>query len=234
MTSEAAIPPENENGLKAAEKAADQHWFKDFLANFPLAKFIRSALIPLSIYYALHKTGRPLWGAGLACAWGLGVLAYVYWKDRKLDSMSIVMSIFVVVALVVTLVTRDPDYFLASASITNAVEALVFLGSILLVKPLLQILAEETMGPGMVPEEIVKSPYYRRAWVLLTAAWGSLFAVRSVVLLAAQLLLPLEAFLLTRLALGWPIDTIMILISFWFPGWYWRRIFDAPAEERAG
>lgn len=206
-----------------ADDQKKQTWISLFVGNFPLGKFIRSGVIPLLIFYIFHRHGRPLVGAVLAGSWGLAVVGAVYLRSRKIDIIAVLAAIMAVIQIIITIITNSPFFYLASAAIERAAYGLVFLSSIAISRPLLQLLAEDTMGPDRFDNDFRQTRQYKKAWIILTAVWGGAFLLMALVLVPAQLYLSMEAFLTLRLLSGWPIITTLIAFSFWFPGWYWLR-----------
>jgi hypothetical protein len=58
------------------------------------------------------------------------------------------------IELIGTLITRNPDFYLASAAIYNVLWGLLFLGSLVLTHPLIQIFAE-LLNPGLRSEKFL-------------------------------------------------------------------------------
>jgi intracellular septation protein A len=134
------------------------------------------------------------------------------------------------IELIGTLITRDPDFYLAAAAIDNVLWGLLFLGSLFFTRPLLQIFAE-ILNPGLGSPEFLDHfempvALYRSAWKILTVIWVVVFFLKAIVLIVSQLKLPLEAFLVVRTASGLPVLVLMLILSYRFPGWYWERASD--------
>jgi hypothetical protein len=92
-------------------------------------------------------------------------------------------------------------------------------------RPLILIFAEATGGIPKSHElgEFGNSDVFRSAWVILTIIWGIVHLIAAILLIASQIWLPLETFLIIRTAFGTPLLAVLLAFSFWFPGWYWNR-----------
>ena len=196
-------------------------------ANFPYRQFILGALVPISFFYAFHRFGQPLAGALLAIGWSLSLLVITYLRSRRIELFPGLAIPIIAIELIGTLVTRNPAFYLASAAIENVLWGLLFLGSILFQRPLIQIFAE-MLNPGLGSPQFLKqsklSPQlYRSAWQIITAMWGGVSLLKAIILIFSQLNLPLEAFLMARTASGIPVMVLMLILSYRFPGWYWER-----------
>jgi len=205
-------------------------WWLIFGANFPYRQLILGALVPISIFYSLHRFNRPLTGALLAIGWGIGFLAISYWRFRRIELFPGLAIPIILIKLIGTLVTRNPDFYLASAAIVSVLWGLLFLGSMLLPRPLIQILAE-LLNPGLGSREFlsritITEQLYRSAWLILTAIWGVVNLLKAIILMLSQLRLPLETFLVIKIATGLPVMVALLAFSYRFPGWYWERARD--------
>ena len=196
-------------------------------ANFPYRQFILGALVPISFFYAFHRFGQPLAGALLAIGWSLSLLVGTYWRSRRIELFPGLAIPIITIELIGTLVTKNPAFYLASAAIENVLWGLLFLGSILMPRPLIQIFAE-LLNPGLGSQEFLnqsklRPQLYRSAWQILTAIWGVVNLSKAIILIFSQLRLPIEAFLIVRTASGLPVMVLMLVLSYRFPGWYWER-----------
>ena len=193
----------------------------------PWHQLILGVLVPITIFYTLHRLGRPLTGALIAIAWSISLLAIKYGRSRNIELFPALAIPVILIEFIGTLITRNPDFYLASAAIDNVLWGFVFLGSLLFTRPLIQIFAE-LLNPGLGSQEFLshfKIPLqlYRSAWKILTVVWAMVSFLKAIVLILSQLNLSLEAFLVVRTAAGFPVLVVMLLLTYRFPGWYWQR-----------
>ena len=205
-------------------------WWQIFGANFPYRQLILGALVPITIFYSLHRFNRPLAGALLAIGWGMGLLFINYWRFRRVELFAGLAIPIILIELIGTLVTRNPDFYLASAAIESVLWGILFFGSLLLSRPLIQIFAE-LLNPGLGSQEFlsrntIPEQLYRSDWLILTAIWGVVYLLRAIILILSQLRLPLETFLVIKTATGLPVMVALLAFSYRFPGWYWERARD--------
>ncbi len=203
--------------------------------NFPYRQFILGAVVPILFFYTMHRFERPLTGALLAIGWSLSLLAFTYRRSRRIELFPGLAIPIIAIELIGTLVTRNPAFYLASAAIENVLWGLLFLGSILMPRPLIQIFAE-LLNPGLGSQEFLiqlklPPPLYRSAWQILTAIWGIVNLSKAIILIFSQLWLPIEAFLIVRTASGLPVTVLMLVLSYRFPGWYWERAMERSKLE---
>ena len=199
-------------------------------ANFPYRQFILGALVPISLFYAFHRFEQPLAGALIAIGWSASLLGVTYLRTRRIELFPGLAIPIITIELAGTLITRNPAFYLASAAIENVLWGLVFLGSILISRPLIQIFAE-LLNPGLGSQEFLdqfklSTKLYRSAWQILTAAWGVVALSKAIILVFAQLWLPIETFLIVRTASGIPVMVLMLVLSYRFPEWYWERAME--------
>jgi intracellular septation protein A len=198
--------------------------------SFPWRQLILGALVPITIFYTLHRFGQPLTGALLAIGWSIGLLVIKYWRARSIEMFPVLAIPIVLIELIGTLITRNPDFYLAAAAIDNVMWGLLFLGSLLLSRPLIQIFAE-LLNPGLGSQEFLSHfemplQLYQSAWKILTVIWALISFLKAIILILSQLKLPLEAFLIVRTASGLPVLVVMLIFSYRFPRWYWERQRD--------
>ena len=198
--------------------------------SFPWRQLILGALVPITIFYTLHRLGQPMTGALLAIGWSIGLLVIKDWRSRSIELFPALAIPIVLVELIGTLITRNPDFYLAAAAIDNVLWGLLFLGSLLLTRPLIQIFAE-LLNPGLGSQDFLRHfempvQLYRSAWKILTVIWAGVNFLKAIVLILSQLKLPLEAFIIVRTASGLPVLVLMLIFSYRFPRWYWERPRD--------
>lgn len=194
--------------------------------SFPWRQLIFGASVPLIIFYSFHRIGQSFAGALLAIGWSIGRLVIKYWRSRSIELFPALAIPIVLIELIGTLITRNPDFYLAAAAIDNVLWGLVFLGSLLLSRPLIQIFAE-MLNPGLGSQEFLSHfempvQLYRSAWKILTVIWAVVSILKAVILILSQLNLPLEAFLIIRTASGLPVFVAMLIFTYRFPRWYWE------------
>lgn len=201
--------------------------------NFPWRQFIIGALIPIMVFYIFYRLDKPLTGALLAVGWGAGVLAITHLFFQRINLFAALAIPFTLIELIVTVVTLNPTFYLASSAIERALWGLIFLGSLLFSRPLILIFAQ-AMGAFPKSKELGdfgSSDSFRLAWVILTIIWGIVYLIAAIILIASQIWLSLGTFLIIRTALGIPLLVVLITFSFWFPRWYWNRSLLKTAPE---
>ena len=194
---------------------------------FPWLQLVLGALVPITIFYSMHRLGQPLTGALFAVGWSIGLLVIKYFRSRSIELFPALAIPIILIELIGTLITRNPDFYLASAAIENVLWGLLFFSSLLFTRPLIQIFAE-LLNPGLGSQEFLSHfempvRLYRSAWRILTVIWAVVSLTKAIILILSQLKLPLEAFLIVRTASGIPVLIVMLLFSYRFPAWYWER-----------
>ena len=178
----------------------------------------------------MYRLGQPLTGALIAIGWSISLLVVQYWRSRSIELFPVLAIPIVLIELIGTLITRNPDFYLAAAAIDNVLWGLLFLGSLLLTRPLIQIFAE-LLNPGLGSQDFLRHfempvQLYRSAWKILTVIWAGVNFLKAIILILSQLKLPLEAFIIVRTASGLPVLVLMLIFSYRFPRWYWERPRD--------
>ncbi len=193
--------------------------------NFPFKEFLLGALVPIFIYYIFDHLHQTLLGAILATCWGVtvAIISYLFLEKTNLFAMlSLPCSI---IELTCILVTQNQEFYLIWPAIEKTLWGCVYIGSVLISRPLILILAQ---AMGMCPKtenlgEFGATKQFQSAWNILTVIWGGANLITATLLVVSHLWLPLEAYLVVRGASGNPLLAALIGISVWFPEWYWKR-----------
>ena len=212
----------NQSEVDESRQSSSSLW-RAMLNNSFQSRFILGGVIPVVLFYALHRAGQTLLGAIAAGAWGLGVTLITYWLSREVNIFAVLATTVNLIEIVGTLLTRNPDFYLAGAAIDSFLYALVFLGSLLLARSLMQTIVEATPQGRTFPESFRQQPRYARAWQIVTAVWGIAYLSKAGLLVWSQLNLPLELFLTVRTLASFPLFLGLIVFSYWFPARYWKK-----------
>ena len=139
---------------------------------------------PLLAYAVLRSNGlstvTALIISGIFPALGIAISAYV---DRRLDVIGVVVLAGLVVATVLGLVSGNARLYLLDAAVPSLVFAVACLVSLRAAKPLIYRFAVELLGP-QTPKgrEVVGAwqyPGFRRAFRVITAAWGVAYLIET-------------------------------------------------------
>ena len=137
---------------------------------------------PLLAYTLLRSDGLSTVAAliisGILPALGIVIGAVV---DRRLDIIGVVVLAGLAVGTVAGLVSDNARLYLVEGAVPSLVFALACLGSLRSAKPLIYRFAVELLGPGTLKgREVVGAwqyPGFRRAFHVITAAWGVAYLI---------------------------------------------------------
>lgn len=196
---------------------------QSFLRNIFNQEFLISAIVPLVIFYIFDYFQMTLNGIILSGCWCVCVVAIKLIREHKVNVIALLAGIFSAVGLVGTIISHNPTFYLISPIVIDILYALIFLGSLLTPRPLIQVFVEDA-HLGMFPEELRCTRKYKRAWQIITVAWG--------ILNITQALLRILLLHSVSMSLYYSISTIyssissplLLVLSYLFPRWYWRRI----------
>jgi hypothetical protein len=141
---------------------------------------------PLLVYSLLRSAGMSAVAAllisGVPPAVGIGVGA---WVDRQLDVISVVVLAGIAVGSVLGLTSHNARLYLLEGSVPSIVFAVACLFSLRMRRPLIFRLALELIGPATAKGRDVagawRYPVFRRAFAVITAAWGIGYIVEAAV-----------------------------------------------------
>ena len=144
---------------------------------------------PLLAYSLLRSAGMSAVAAlvlsGVLPALGIGISALA---DRRLDVIGIVVLAGLLVGTLLGLTSHNARLYLLEGSVPSAVFALGCLLSLRLRRPLIFRLAVELLGPdtrkGRDVTAAWRYPGFRRAFRMITVAWGIAYLVEAAIRVA--------------------------------------------------
>jgi intracellular septation protein A len=203
--------PEQESGLR-------EPTFREiFLAGLP--GFLREGFIPLGSFYAALK----LSGLTTAIVVAAAASAAIYLYERRIgrDGLLVRLSLaFVAVQSVVGVVSHSTTVYLAQPVVANALWGGMFVGSVLIRKPLAGALA---CAWYPFPPSFRETDRFKRVFGVESLVWGAYFMGRSALRLLALLHGSLESFLAITFVTGTP---VMLLLMVWSIRYAIRELND--------
>lgn len=175
-------------------------------------RFARDAVGPVLAFYATWKL------AGLAAAVlvaTLAALAAFLWErrhERRGFGAAIGLGIALVQA-VAGFATGSVQGYFAPAVIANGLYGAIFIGSVVVGRPLAGLFARETYP---FPPQVVASATFRRVFSRISLAWGACFLLRCVLRLVALSRLSVEVFVVVSVATGLPLTAALMSWSLWY------------------
>jgi intracellular septation protein A len=185
--------------------------------------FALGVVVPIVIFYVFSYYDMIFQGTILAGVWALGVIAYQYMRERRANAFAIIVTIFSVIGLIGTIVFHSPTFYLESPIAMDLVLGFIFLGSLIIGKPLIQIFAEYEMKDGF-SQELRMHPKYTSAWQILTVGWGLLCISQALLRFVLLQMASPEMYYTISSVYGSISTPLFLLFSFWFPKWYWRDL----------
>lgn len=186
-------------------------------------EFLLGVIIPIVIFVVLSHFNMILLGTILAGSWSLAAIVFQFTRERKISPFTVIVAVFSILGLIGTIVFHSPTFYLGYPILMDFVLGSVFLGSLLVGKPLIQIFAEYEMKDAF-SHNLRMHPKYISAWRILTAGWGIL-CISQALLRLALLHTASPTFYYTVSSVYGSVSTPLFLVfSFWFPKWYWRDL----------
>jgi hypothetical protein len=193
-------------------------------ANGP--RFIRDAVGPVLVFYVGWKTLGLMVGIVAATALTTGTFIWERRHGRTGLGASIGLTIAVVQAMT-GLLSGSARWYFAPAVVANTLGGLVFLGSVMIGRPLAAVFATESYP---FPPEIKASAAFRRIFGRISLVWAAYLLTRGVLRLLMLVYTSVEAFLVVSVATGLPLSGAIVAWSFW----YAVRVFRASAPRAEG
>ena len=168
--------------------------------------------LPGAVFVTVYTVNGQNLGPALWSAIGVAVLLSV-WRLVRRESVQFALSGLIGVAIAAFVASRTgraADFFLPGL-LLQAGYALVYLTSIIVRWPLIGVVLGPLFGEGMTWRQ---NPGRRRAFMLATWAWFSMFVLRLAVQLPLYLLDMTVALGYVKLAMGWPLFAVVAWITF--------------------
>ena len=191
-------------------------------ANGP--RFLRDALAPVVVFYVGWKTLGLV--AGIVAATSVTTAAFIW--ERRHARTGLGASIGLVIAVVQAatgLLSGSARWYFAPAVVANTLGGFVFLGSVVIGRPLAGVFASDNYP---FPPEVKRSAPFRRIFGRISLAWAAYLIGRGALRLAMLVYTSVEVFLVVSVISGIPLSAALMAWSFW----YAVRGFRPPAAGR--
>ncbi|NMM63766.1 hypothetical protein HBE96_14005 [Clostridium sp. P21] len=132
--------------------------------------FVISAIIPVVIFTIFSKINMQLNGIIISGLWSIGVVIVNFAKQHEINALAAMAAVFSGVGLVVTIISKNPTFYLISPIVQDILYALIFFWSLFWKRSFIQIIVEQSYLKN-APEELKKKPKYKSAWRILTISW---------------------------------------------------------------
>src|SRR6478752_6719584 len=177
-----------------------------------LPGFAREGIVPIAVFYVGLTTSGLLLGVLLSTLWA--AVAYAYERRRGADGLLVRLSLaFVLVQAAIGLAADSATVYLAQPVLANAVFGLVYLGSVVVGRPLMGAIA---MAWYPFPDEVRRSQTFKRTFEFESVVWGTYLLARSSIRLAVLLKGSLGAFFVVNLVTGFPVTFALVAWSVWY------------------
>jgi intracellular septation protein A len=177
-------------------------------------RFLGAGVLPVLSFYIAYRLGGPVAGIVTGMAVSLTALGVQALRIRRLDPIVLVPMIVILAQGVLALLSGSIELYLAAPAVEASIWGVVLIGSALLRRPLVPLIAREL---GVVPVRFTGSAGLHRALELLTLGWGIASFVKAGVRLYLLTLLPLEEFLIAVTLGMLAINIMMLGLSVWLP-----------------
>ena len=183
-------------------------------ASRALGRFALAGVLPIAAFYVAFRIGGPI--PGIACGMGFSLCALLIQLRRlgRLDPVVLVPMALILIQGTAALFTGSVELYLAVPAAENVVWGIVLVGSVLIRRPLVRVIAGELQ---LIPTAFAGSEPLRRALAHVTLAWGIAAFFKAGARLWMLSVLSLEPFLVGVTVLHLIINGGLLAFSFWWP-----------------
>lgn len=183
-------------------------------------RLFSAGLLPIASFYIGYRMYGPVVGILTGMAVSLTVLSIQAYRIRRLDPIVLAPMVLILVQGTLASVTGSVELYLAAPAVEAIIWGVVLIGSTLLKRPLVPLIAREL---GVVPTRFLASTGLQQSMEVLTIAWGVAAFLKAALRLWLLTWLPIEPFLIAvTLGIG-AINVVMVSLSVWLPMLMVRR-----------
>jgi intracellular septation protein A len=195
------------------------------LARHATPHLLETTLIPLGLFYGgLQLFG--LWGALVAAlVWSYTSLLRRLLTRRRVPGMLMLGIVGLTARTALALATGSAFLYFLQPTMGTGLVAAVFLGSVLLGRPLAQRLAADFLP---LPEALLARPALRRFFHRVSLLWAAVFLANAGISLWLLVSQPLATFLWSRTVASLALSGLAVVVSTW---WFRRCVHATPAAE---
>jgi len=200
---EPAAPGDPAEAIRRAAVAQDASGMSRQLLRSTGPRLLRDILGPTLSFYAGWKvSGNVVVGIALGTTFSLAAYRYERRRGRPGAIAQLVLA-FVVLQAVIGLATGSAEAYLVQPAILGSINGAVWLGSVVIGKPLAAVFAREVFP---IDEETRASEEFHLVFRHISLVFGAFFLVFAAVQLAVLLAVGVDAFVALRV-----LDAVLIL-----------------------
>jgi len=200
---EPAAPDDPAEAIRRAAVAQDASGMSRQLLRSTGPRLLRDILGPTLSFYAGWKvSGNVVVGIALGTTFSLAAYRYERRRGRPGAIAQLVLA-FVVLQAVIGLATGSAEAYLVQPAILGSINGAVWLGSVVIGKPLAAVFAREVFP---IDEETRASEEFHLVFRHISLVFGAFFLVFAAVQLAVLLAVGVDAFVALRV-----LDAVLIL-----------------------
>jgi hypothetical protein len=190
------------------------------------------AIVPFALFYVLRERVSLTAAIVAASLWGAGVILWVWRSRGRFDVLTAGSLVFLLCNATLGILSQNATLYLATPSIEQAILATVLVGSVVLRRPAVGLLAAQLSS---APPLVARSEAWRRAFTVVTLAWAAGAAIRIALRLGLLFSFGVEVFLVAYPILSYGLSAGLLAFSFWYPQHVFRRHppGHSPAPEPA-
>ena len=192
-------------------------------------RLVRDALGPVVVFYLGWKTIGLV--VGIVAATALTTAAFVWERRQARTGLGASIGLAIAIVQAATgLLSGSARWYFAPAVIANTLAGVVFLGSVILGRPLAGVFASDSYP---FPPEVKASATFRRVFGRISLMWAAYLLGRGVLRLVMLLYTSVEAFLVVSVATGLPLGGAVTVWSFWYAARGFRARSPAAPPARS-
>ncbi|MEQ8169436.1 MAG: hypothetical protein ABRQ38_11110 [Candidatus Eremiobacterota bacterium] len=198
--------------------------------NMPWKELFFGLIIPLNGLYIFLHFNKGLAGMVFVLIWYIILFTINIAVMKKVNIFAVITLFMILLNFFTSFFHSHPSLQIFVKAFDQAIFGFIFLGSILLAKPLvLRFVNKETLEK--IPEKVKKSPYFLKTWNIVTAMWGIFYIITSLTIVYLGCFHK-ELEHTVDFYTGWPATLVLLVISIKFPEYYLRKHSEEINKEQ--
>jgi hypothetical protein len=173
-------------------------------------RLLEASIVPTVLFWTCLAWGSIGWAYAAAVAWTYGCLVRRLVRREPVTGVLVLASVSITIRTALAVASGSTFVYFAQPILSTVATGVVFLGSVLLGRPLVAKLATDFWP---LTDEQAANPSVRRLLTRLTVLWAGVNLATASVTLALLLSLPLPTFLAAKQLSGLAITLTAIAIT---------------------
>ena len=191
------------------------------LKNVPWVDFLTGLFIPLNILYILLNMGKPFLAIIISVSSCVIAVIVLYIISKNISLFPVITGIMILISFFSSFLSSHKYLYVIIEGLDNSALGLIFLATLFTGTPfILHFVPKEAILK--IPEKIKNTPYFMRAWRIVTLVWGITNIITALIMVYCKTI-GFKHVEIVDYLMGWPVIILLLFFSVTFPRLYWKK-----------